>query len=151
MLTIGWTMTAAGVEARSGPSFPFRALWFVFVGWWLTGFVMALAWAAGVTLIGLPITFYLANRIPTFLTLRPRREHFILVSGADGSQRYQRVETEQSPLLVRLAYFVLIGWWLSAFWMTAAWFLCATIIGLPLGLMMVNRVPFIFTLHRGYA
>jgi hypothetical protein len=35
--------------------------------------------------------------------------------------------------------------------MGVAWFLCATIIGLPLGLMMVNRVPFIFTLHRGYA
>jgi uncharacterized membrane protein YccF (DUF307 family) len=73
------------------------------------------------------------------------------VTGADGSTRYERVETEQSPLLIRLAYFVLIGWWLSALWMGVAWFLCATIIGLPLGLMMVNRVPFIFTLHRGYA
>jgi uncharacterized membrane protein YccF (DUF307 family) len=144
-------MTAAVVETSSGPNFLLRAIWFVLVGWWLTGFVMGLAWLAGVTLIGLPITFYLANRIPTFLTLRPRREQFVLVTGADGSTRYERVETAQSPLIIRLAYFILIGWWLSAIWMGVAWFLCATIIGLPLGLMMVNRVPFIFTLHRGYA
>jgi uncharacterized membrane protein YccF (DUF307 family) len=145
-------MTAGAiVEVKSGPSFLVRALWYLLVGWWLTGIVMGLAWFAGAIVIGLPLTFYLANRIPTMLTLRPRRERYQLVTGADGVTRYERMATEQSSLLVRIAYFVLIGWWLSAIWMGVAWLLSITIIGLPLGLMMINRVPFIFTLHRGYA
>jgi uncharacterized membrane protein YccF (DUF307 family) len=141
----------AVVELKTGPSILIRAVWFVLVGWWLSGFAMALAWALGVTIIGLPLTFYIVNRLPTVLTLRPRRERFVLVQGQDGVHRYERIATDQTSFLIRVAYFLLIGWWLSGFWMAAAWLLCVSIIGFPLGLMMVNRVPFVITLHRGYA
>jgi uncharacterized membrane protein YccF (DUF307 family) len=89
--------------------------------------------------------------VPTILTLRPRREHFALVTGADGVTRQERIATEQTSLLIRLLYFVVIGWWLSLLWMIASYFLMVTIIGIPLGLMMVNRLPYVFSLHRGYA
>jgi uncharacterized membrane protein YccF (DUF307 family) len=49
-------------------------------------------------------------------------------------------------LLVRALYFVLIGWWFSAVWAVVAWVLCVTIIGLPLGLYMLNRLPQVVTL-----
>jgi uncharacterized membrane protein YccF (DUF307 family) len=143
--------TGALLELKTGPSLLVRAVWFVFIGSWLSGLAMLLAWAVGLTVVGLPLTFYIANRIPTVLTLRPRRELYQAVVGVDGVTRYQRVATEQSGLLVRLAYFLVIGWWLSGFWMAAAWLLCVSIVGFPLGLMMVNRVPFVMTLHRGYA
>jgi uncharacterized membrane protein YccF (DUF307 family) len=145
------TVQGATIEHKTGPTMGLRILWFLLIGWWLTGFAMAIAWALGITIIGLPLTFYLVNRIPTILTLRPRRERFALVTGPDGTARYERIETEQSPLVIRLAYFIVIGWWLSALWMTAAYALMVTIIGLPLGMMLVNRLPFVFSLHRGYA
>ena len=66
-------------------------------------------------------------------------------------QDIERIATEQTSFLIRVAYFLLIGWWLSGLWMAVAWLLCVTIIGFPLGIMMVNRVPFVMTLHRGYA
>ena len=53
---------------------------------------------------------------------------------------------EGANLLVRALYFVLIGWWLSAIWAVAAWILCLTIIGLPFGLYMLNRLPQVVTL-----
>ncbi|MBI3890354.1 MAG: YccF domain-containing protein, partial [Candidatus Wallbacteria bacterium] len=65
--------------------------------------------------------------------------------------RYERIATEQSGLLLRLLWFVLVGWWASLAWMIASYLLMLTIIGIPLGLMMVNRLPFVFSLHRGYA
>jgi uncharacterized membrane protein YccF (DUF307 family) len=139
------------VELKTGPSMLVRAVWYVLIGWWLTGFVMALAWVLAITIIGLPITFYLVNRIPSVLTLRPRAQQFELVTGADGVTRYQRIATEQSGLLLRLLWFVFIGWWASLAWMIASYLLMLTIIGIPLGLMMVNRLPFVFSLHRGYA
>jgi uncharacterized membrane protein YccF (DUF307 family) len=49
-------------------------------------------------------------------------------------------------LLVRALYFVLIGWWFSAIWAAIGWLLSITIIGLPLGLYMLNRLPQVVTL-----
>ena len=46
---------------------------------------------------------------------------------------------------------MLVGWWLSAAWMALAYLLMLTILGIPLGMMLVDRVPFVFSLHRGYA
>lgn len=145
-------MTVGGVvEMKTGPSMLVRVVWYLLVGWWLTGLVMAIAWIAGITIIGLPLAFYVINRIPTALTLRPRLERYQLVTGSDGVTRHERIATEQSGVLVRLLYFVLVGWWLSALWMVASYLLMLTILGVPLGLMMANRLPYIFSLHRGYA
>jgi uncharacterized membrane protein YccF (DUF307 family) len=49
-------------------------------------------------------------------------------------------------LLVRALYFILIGWWLSAIWAVIGWLLSITIVGLPLGLYMLNRMPQVVTL-----
>jgi uncharacterized membrane protein YccF (DUF307 family) len=49
-------------------------------------------------------------------------------------------------LLIRAVYFILFGWWFSTIWAVIAWVLCITIIGLPLGLFMLNRLPQVVTL-----
>jgi uncharacterized membrane protein YccF (DUF307 family) len=49
-------------------------------------------------------------------------------------------------LLIRALYFILFGLWFSGIWAVVAWFLCITIIGLPLGLWMLNRLPQVVTL-----
>jgi len=144
-------MASSVVELRTGPHILVRVVWYIFIGWWLTAILMGIAWVAAIFIVTLPLTFYLVNRIPTTLTLRPRRERYAMVTGADGVTRYQRIATEQTSLLVRAVYFLLVGWWLSLLWMVASYLLMLTVVGIPLGLMMVNRLPFIFTLHRGYA
>ncbi len=60
-----------------------------------------------------------------------------------------RVEQEKGPgLLIRAIYFIFIGLWLGGVWTTIAWILTVSIIGLPLGLMMLNRIPQVMTLNR---
>jgi uncharacterized membrane protein YccF (DUF307 family) len=49
--------------------------------------------------------------------------------------------------LVRGLYFIFVGSWLGLLWILAAWFLNLTIIGLPLGLAMINRIPHVMTLR----
>jgi uncharacterized membrane protein YccF (DUF307 family) len=49
--------------------------------------------------------------------------------------------------LVRGLYFIFIGSWLGLIWILAAWFFNLTIIGLPLGLAMINRIPQVMTLR----
>ena len=55
--------------------------------------------------------------------------------------------SDGAGLLIRALYFVLFGWWFSAIWAVIAWILCLTIIGLPFGLYMLNRLPQVVTLR----
>jgi uncharacterized membrane protein YccF (DUF307 family) len=55
----------------------------------------------------------------------------------------------QVPLVLRALWFLCVGLWLGAIWMTVAWLLNVTLIGLPLGLAMINRLPQVMTLQTG--
>ena len=62
-------------------------------------------------------------------------------------QSQQVIVRNSGPgLLIRALYFILFGWWFSGIWAVVAWFLCITIIGLPFGLYMLNRLPQVVTL-----
>ena len=49
--------------------------------------------------------------------------------------------------LVQSLWFIFVGWWLGAIVITLAWFLNITIIGLPLGLALLNNIPMILALQ----
>lgn len=51
-------------------------------------------------------------------------------------------------LLVRAGYFLLVGWWLTGLWLSLAWLLVVSVVLLPVGIKMINRVPFVLTLKR---
>lgn len=56
--------------------------------------------------------------------------------------------SDQRSLLVRAVWFVFVGWWATGIWLSVAWFLNVTIIGIPLGIKMINKVPLVLTLKR---
>jgi len=47
-----------------------RAVWFVFVGWWLGAVWLTAAWVIGLLIITLPISFWMYNRISGVMTLQ---------------------------------------------------------------------------------
>ena len=53
-----------------------------------------------------------------------------------------------NPLFLRIIWFLFIGWWAGFIWAGLAWLLNLTIIGLPLGILMFNRLPAVVTLRR---
>lgn len=59
---------------------------------------------------------------------------------------YQR--PQQISMLVRFIYFCFVGWWIGMFWLGIALGFCCSIIGLPIGLMMLNRLGAVMTLSR---
>jgi len=122
-------------------------LYFFLFGWWATGVWINAAWFLNVTIIGLPLGLWMLNRVPQVLTLRPMPQ---MVVASGGGDRFEMRTTglPQRPWPLRLLYFVLIGWWLSLLWSNLAWALCATVIGLPLGIWMFNRLPALTTLMR---
>lgn len=128
--------------SNESPSIVIRAIWFVCVGWWLTGIVLGIAWFLNLTIVGLPVGIKLINKVPKALSLKEFEESDVDEFSVGGSS------SGGSPsLLVRGAYFLLVGWWLSFLWMGAAYVVSLTVIGLPFGIKMYNKLPYIVSLY----
>ncbi len=56
------------------------------------------------------------------------------------------IQQQQPGLFVRALYFLFIGWWAGLIWLQIGYLLVLTIIGLPFGLLMLNRLPMVLTL-----
>lgn len=136
------------VIQSSGPSFIVRALWYVFIGWWLAGLAITAGYLAAITIVGLPLAFYIFNRIPTVLTLRSRTTRYVAATTAANTTIIREQTLAQRPMWIRGVYFVLVGWWLGAIWLGIAYLFSILIVTLPLGLLMFNRTGGFMTLLR---
>jgi len=123
-----------------------RTLYFLFIGWWLGLLAGIVAYLLCASFIGAPLGVLIFNRYPRILTLKPVKE--IQVTASNG----KTVTMAQSEvnLLIRIVYFLAIGWWLGALALKVGWILCITIIGMPLGLLILNQLPLLMTLKQNY-
>jgi uncharacterized membrane protein YccF (DUF307 family) len=124
------------------PNIVVRALWFLLVGWWLTPVVLFVAWLLHIPIVTIPIGVVLVNQTPRLLTLKPPSE----VAGLPDPGEV--APESQYPLLVRAVWFVFVGSWLSLTWVFVASLFAVTIIGLPVAIWMLNRLPFVLSLYR---
>jgi uncharacterized membrane protein YccF (DUF307 family) len=137
-------MTTATIVAKRNPGCLVQLAWFALFGWWLGQAWVAVAWFLAATVIGLPLAVMMLNRVPEVITLRGETE--LLVRSWGG--RTVVTEVPQYNILLRALYFLLVGWWASAVWIETAYALCCTVIGLPVGFWMFDRVPAIVSLRR---
>ena len=135
------------IDTRQNPGCLIQLLWFVVIGWWLGMLWIAVAWLFMVTIIGAPLGVMMLDKLPRVIAMRDEPHRVMVTQGPGGMQR-REVFPPEINLLVRAIYFVLVGWWLSALWMAAAYLLCATIIGIPVGFWMFDRVPTLVSLKH---
>ena len=64
------------------------------------------------------------------------------------SQQTVIVQRNGGPgCLIQSLWFIFVGWWLGALLISLAWLLNITIIGLPLGMAILNSIPNILALQ----
>ncbi len=132
---------------RKNPGCLIQLLWFGFIGWWACQLWVAIAWLLMVIIITIPLSITMINNLPKVVALRePKKELVITYRGNDSTVSVR--DLPQVNLLIRILYFLLVGWWLSAIWMEVGYFFCLTIIGLPLGFWMFDKTPAVLTLRR---
>lgn len=126
----------------------FQLLWFAFVGIWLGPIWVVVAWILMVTIIGIPVGVAMINQLPKVIALREPDRELTITTRVNGQTVVRESEPEQINIFLRALYFILIGWWFSAVWMVIAYLLTVTIIGIPFGFWMFDRVPAILSLKR---
>lgn len=126
---------------NDSPSLVVRAIWFAVAGWWLTGIMLTAAWFLNVTVIGLPFGIKLINKVPKALTLKEADD------GDSNRMEIGKSSGNSPSLAVRGVYFVLVGWWASAIWTGIAYLLCVSVVGLPFGVKMFNKLPKVVSLY----
>jgi len=66
----GYTASGQAIQIeKQNANFIIRFLYFLFFGWWVGGIALVVSWIAGITIIGLPLTFYINNRLGKIMTL----------------------------------------------------------------------------------
>lgn len=123
-----------------------QLLWFALIGWWAGHIWIALAWFLMLTIVGLPLGVVMMNQVPRVIALRGQPTGVTIITVGNVTTV---TTTPQHNILLRTIYFLLVGWWLSAIWMELAYLICVTIIGLPLGFWMFDKVPALVSLRRG--
>ena len=135
------------VVSKENPGCLVQLLWFALVGWWAGELWIAAAWFLMLTVIGAPLAVTMLNMLPQVIALRGNRTA-VEVSQVGNLVVHKETHVPQRNIVLRTAYFLLIGWWLTALWMEAAYALCLSIVGLPIGFWMFDQVPALLTLRR---
>lgn len=139
--------TVVVVAEAAEPNLLIRALWFLAIGWWLSGLATALAITLQLTIIGIPLAVWVVNRMPQIVTLKSSRK-LDIATDVHGATVVSHADREQRPFLHRAIYYVLVGWWAVSIWLTLAWFAALIIIGLPLAFWMYGATGKVQTLRR---
>lgn len=135
------------VTKSKGPGCLVQALWFIFIGWWLGGLALSLAWILNVIIIGLPLGVAILNNIPKLLALQSS-DTVTRATTKEGVTIITESSLPQHPFLLRALFFILIGWWWSGVWLLIGYFLCITIILMPIGFEVFRLSPAMTTLRR---
>lgn len=145
---------------QSGPGFFVRALYFVFIGWWAGWFWLNLGFLLCAFIVTLPVGLIMLNRLPRVMTLKPAGTKTSvnvsttsIASPMGGTVMQQNINvtvggTQQYNFLLRAVYFIFIGSWAGYLWANLAYLCCLTVLLLPVGIIMFDRLPMVLTLRR---
>lgn len=131
-------VTVNPIVIRSQPGCLVQLFFFLLIGWWLGALGIILAYLLFLTVIAIPLGVMIINKIPYLMALR-NTEPVISVLGRD---------TKQHNIFLRIIWFLLLGWELTAIWLILAYLFCCTIIGMPIGFWMFDKAPGLLTLHK---
>jgi uncharacterized membrane protein YccF (DUF307 family) len=135
-------------QKSSNPGCLIQLIWFVFIGWWAGQIWIALSWFLMLIVLGIPLAVKMINYLPKVIALRGGSKTVTITQTAGGLIVTTGGSVPQRSIWLRIIWFLLIGWWFSAIVMELGYFFCLTLIGLPLGFWLFDRVPAALSLRR---
>lgn len=125
---------------KQAPNTLLRTLYFLCIGWFLGLFLLEIGLILCMLVITLPQGIAVLNRLPQVMTLYPADDLPAFNMGAS--------RTRQRNFLLRIIYFLYIGYWAGCTWACLASCFCILDATVPIGLEMIGQLPAVFTLHK---
>jgi len=144
----------------NGPGMLVRILYFLFVGWWVGLFWLNVGFTLCALIVTLPLGLMMLNRLPQVMTLKPASQQTsvnvstVAMQPGMGPVLYQQNinisvnPVQQYNFFVRALYYIFIGCWVGYLWAMLAYLCCCTLVLLPVGVMMFDRLPGVLTLRK---
>jgi uncharacterized membrane protein YccF (DUF307 family) len=144
----------------NGPGMLVRILYFLFVGWWVGLFWLNIGFALCALIVTLPLGLIMLNRLPQVITLKPVSQQTsvnvstVAMQPGMGPALYQQNinisvnPVQQYNFFIRALYYIFIGCWVGYLWAMLAYLCCCTLVLLPVGVMMFDRLPMVLTLRK---
>ena len=124
-----------------------RALYFIFIGWWAGWIWLNIGYFFVLTVIGLPVGLIMLNRLPAVLTLKPASQQ-VNINITGNTTNINVGGAQQVNFLIRVVYFIFIGWWAGLLLAWVAYALFVLIVTIPVGAMLLNMLPMVITLRK---
>ncbi|MDP6725469.1 MAG: YccF domain-containing protein [Arenicellales bacterium] len=131
------------IEQQGGTNIVIRFLWMLFIGWWLSGIFYMVGAILTLLIITSPLGMVVMQKLGWAFSLYEEDSGSTVIHAGDTTIVTQKKNTN---FVVRYLYFMFIGWWVGLIAMSIAWILGIIIIGLPLSIMIMNRMGKIMTL-----
>lgn len=140
------TAFAAPASAAYAPAQPLRPV-YTFTNTPVTG--PACPSCARSNPVGAKYCVYCASALhgDAMSTFQPVYATPLSFAGPQSGAAVQFNANDAINLMMRAIWFCFIGWWLGLLWSLSAWLFNLTLIGLPIGLMMLNATPTVTTLQ----
>lgn len=144
----------------SGPGMFVRILYFLFVGWWVGLFWLNIGFGFCALIVTLPLGLIMLNRLPQVMTLKPAGQRTsvnvstVAMQAGMGPAMYQQNinisvnGVQQYNFFLRALYYIFVGCWVGYLWAVLAYLCCCTLVLLPVGVMMFDRLPMVLTLRK---
>lgn len=149
-VTVNNAVTAPPIQfiaGKTGHGLFARLLWFVFIGWWLSGLVIFAGYLFCATLVLMPVGLWFLHRVPQAQTLKDRTREF-RQEFKDGVWVVTEGTRQQLPIWQRAIYTLFVGLWVGLVWLGLAWAVSLFIVTLPLSVWMIDRTPAVITLQK---
>ena len=124
-----------------------RALYFIFIGWWVGLIWLNVGYFFVLTVIGLPVGLVMLNRLPAVLTLKPASQQ-VNINITGNTTNINVGGAQQVNFLIRAVYFIFIGWWAGLLLAWVAYALFVLLVTIPVGVMLLNMLPTVITLRK---
>jgi len=115
----------------------------LFIGWWLSGIFYTVGVILTLLIITSPLGMIVMQKLGWAFSLYKEDSGSTIIHTGDTSVIIQQ---KNINFVVRYLYFIFIGWWIGLIAMGIAWVLGIIIIGLPLSILIMNRMGKIMTL-----
>lgn len=122
--------------------FLIKIVYFLLVGWWLGALAGFLGYLLCLSIIGLPLGLILLNWLPSIIWMKE--------TGEPCESCHTQHQREPLPFILRVIWFFLLGWEIGFIVLVLGYLCLVSVIGIPFGIYLLNRVPLVLTLSMRY-